>query len=50
MPNVVQEGDKLGQGSVIMSGGISIVDRTDLVVVRGNLTAARYIELILLQH
>ena len=50
MPNVVQEGDRFGQGSVMMWGGISIDGRTDLVVVHGNLTAAGYIEQILLQH
>ena len=31
-------------------GGISVDDRTDLVVVRGNLAAAGYVEQILLQH
>jgi hypothetical protein len=31
-------------------GSMSFDDRTDLVVVRGNLTAAGYIEQILLQH
>jgi hypothetical protein len=35
---------------VIVWGGISIDGRTDLVVVRSNLTAAGYIEQILLQH
>ena len=47
--NVVQEGEKFEQGSVMVWGGISIDGRMDLVV-RDNLTAARYIELILLQH
>ena len=50
MPNVVQEGDRFGQGSVMVWGGISIDGHTDLVIVRGNLTAAGYIEQILLQH
>jgi hypothetical protein len=48
MPNVVPEGDRFGQGSVMVWGGISIDDRTELVV-RGNLTAVGYIEQILLQ-
>jgi hypothetical protein len=38
------------KGSVMVWGGISIDGRTDLVVVRDNLTAAGYIEQILLQH
>jgi hypothetical protein len=50
MPNVVQEGHRFGQGSVMVWGGISIDGRTDLVVVCGNLTAAVYFEQILLQH
>ena len=50
MPNVVQEGDRFGQGSVMVWGGISIDGHTDLVIVRGNLTAAGYIEQTLLQH
>jgi hypothetical protein len=49
MPNV-QEGDRFGQGSVMVWGGISIDGRTDLVVVRVNLTTTGYIEQILLQH
>ena len=43
MPNVVQEGDLFGQSSVMVWGGISIDGRADLLVVRGNLTAAGYI-------
>ena len=50
MPNVVQEGDRFRQGSVMVWGGIIIDGRWDLVVVRGNLAAAWYIERILLQH
>jgi hypothetical protein len=50
MRNVVQEGNRFGQGSVLVWGGISIEGRTDLVVVRDNLTPAGYIEQILLQH
>ena len=50
MPNVVQEGDRLGQGPVMMWSGISLDGRTDLVVVHGNLTAAGYIEQMLLRH
>ena len=49
MPNVVQEGDRFGQGSVMVLGSISINKRTDHAVY-GNLTAARYIEQILLLH
>ena len=33
MPNVVQEGDRLGQGSVMVCDGINIDGRTDLDVV-----------------
>ena len=44
MPNVVQEGDRFGQGYVIVWGGIYIDGRTDLVVVPRNLTAAEYFE------
>ena len=44
MPNVDQEGDRFGQGSVMVWGGINIDGRTDLVVVPRNLTAAEYIE------
>ncbi|XP_068083479.1 uncharacterized protein [Anabrus simplex] len=50
MPNVVQEGDRFGQCSVMVWGGISIDGRTDVVVVCSNLTPAGYIEQILLQH
>ena len=50
MSNVVQEGDRFGQGSVMVWGGFSIDGRTDLVVVRGNLTSAGYTEQILLQY
>jgi hypothetical protein len=48
MSNFAQESDQFGQGSVMMWSGISIDGRTDLVV-RGNLTAAGYIEHVL-QH
>jgi hypothetical protein len=50
MPNVVQEGDRFEQGSVMVWGGISIDSCMDLVIVCGNLTAVGYIEQILLQH
>jgi hypothetical protein len=50
MPNVVQEGDQFRQGSVMVWGGIGIDGLTDLVVIRGNLTSAGYIEQILLQY
>ena len=48
--NVVQEGDRFGQGSLMVWGCISIDDHMDLVIFCGNLTAAEYIEQILLQH
>ena len=48
MPNVVQDGNRFGQGSVMVWGGISIDGHTDLIC--GNLTVARYIKQILLQH
>ena len=50
MPNFVQEDDRFRQGSLMVWGGISINGRTELVVVRSNLTAAGYIKQILLQH
>jgi hypothetical protein len=50
MSNVVQEGDRFGHGSVMVWRGISIDGRTDLVVIRGNLTATGHIEEILLQN
>ena len=50
MSNVVQEGNRFGQGSVMVWGGISIDGHTDLVVVRDNLTAEGDMEQILLQH
>ena len=40
MPNIVQEGDRFGQGSVMVWGGICINGYKDLVVIHGNLTAA----------
>ena len=50
MQNVVQEGDRFAQGSLMVRRGISIDSPTDLVVVHGNFTAARYFEQIMLQH
>ena len=50
MPNIVQEVDRLGQGSVMVWGGISIDGCMDLVVVSVNLIPAGYIEQILQQH
>ena len=47
MPNVFQEGDQFGQGSVMVQGGISIDDRMDLLV-HGNLTDAGYVEQLLI--
>jgi hypothetical protein len=48
MANVVKEGDRFGQGSLMVWGGISIGGCADLVVVRGNLTAVGNIKQILL--
>jgi hypothetical protein len=50
MPNVVKEGDRFGQGSVVVWANISIDGRTDLAIVPGNLTAAGYIGHILIHH
>ena len=50
MPNVVQESDRFGQGSLMVWSGISIDGHMDLVVVCGILTAARYIKQILLHQ
>ena len=50
MPHIIQEVDRFGQGYMMVWGGISIEGRTDLAVVHGNLTAAVYIERILLHH
>ena len=47
MPNVIQEVDRFGQGSMMVWGGMSMEGRTNLSVFRGNLTAAEYIEQIL---
>ena len=48
MPNIIQEGKRFEQGSVMVWGDISIEGHTDLVVIYGNLTAADYINQILL--
>jgi hypothetical protein len=50
MLNVVEEGERFGQGSVMVWGVISIDGLTDLVVVSGNLISAGYSEQILLQQ
>jgi hypothetical protein len=50
MSNVVQEGDRFGHGSMMVWDGISIVGHMDLVIIHGNLTAAEYVEQILLQY
>jgi transposase len=46
----VQEVDRFGRGCVIVWAGISIDNRTDLVVVPGRLNAMNYIENILEDH
>ncbi|CAF4872576.1 unnamed protein product [Pieris macdunnoughi] len=46
----VQEYDKFGCGSVIVWGGVSLDERTDLVVVPGRLCAQTYIENVLEDH
>ncbi len=40
--NCVLEVDRFGGGSVMVCGAISYTGRSELVVVRGNLTAVRY--------
>ncbi|CAF4805054.1 unnamed protein product [Pieris macdunnoughi] len=46
----VQEYDKFGCGSVMVWGGVSLDERTDLVVVPGRLCAQTYIENVLEDH
>jgi peptidoglycan/xylan/chitin deacetylase (PgdA/CDA1 family) len=46
----IQEVDRFGGGSVMVWAGISIDNRTDLVVVPGRLNAMDYIENILEDH
>lgn len=46
----VQEVSRFGDGSVMVWGGISLEEKTDLVVIPGSLTAARYIDIILSDH
>lgn len=46
----IQEVEKFGGGSVMVWGGISLDERTELVVVPGRLNAQRYIDLILEDH
>lgn len=46
----VQEVEKFGGGSVMVWGGISVDDRTDLVVIPGRLNAAEYINTVLEEH
>lgn len=46
----VQEVEKFGRGSVMVWGGISLDERTDLVVIPGRLYAAGYVNMILAEH
>ncbi|CAF4937392.1 unnamed protein product [Pieris macdunnoughi] len=46
----VQEYDKFGCGSVMVWGGVSLDERTDLVVIPGRLCAQTYIENVLEDH
>lgn len=46
----VQEYDKFGCGSVMVWGGVSLDERTDLVVVPGRLCAQAYIDNVLEDH
>ena len=46
----VQEYDKFGCGSVMVWGGISIDERTDLIVIPGRLSAQAYIDSVLEDH
>jgi hypothetical protein len=54
MPNVVQEGNQFGQGSVMVWDGISIDDHMDPVIIHGNFTTAgtssRYYSMCCLLH
>ena len=50
MPHVIQQVDRFVQGSVMVWAGISIEGHMNLAIVRGDLTAAEYIEQILLHH
>ena len=49
-PNCVRQVDRYGGGSVMVWGAMSYNDRSELVVVQGNLTANRYINQILRPH
>lgn len=46
----VQEVDKFGGGSIMVWGGISLDERTDLVIIPGTLNANGYVNTILEEH
>ena len=48
LPNVVLEVERFGEGSMLVWGGISIDNPTDLIVPPGNLTADVYIRDIII--
>ena len=50
LPNVVVKVEGFEGGSVLVWGGISIDDRTDLIVLPGNVTADVYIRDITMNH
>ena len=39
-----------GRGSLMLWGGISLNNKTDLIFIRGNLTAERYVEAVVQNH
>ena len=49
-PNCVRQVDRFGGGSVMVWGAMSYNHRSDLVIIRGNLTAQRYINDVLQPH
>ena len=46
----VQEVSRFGDGSVMVWGGITLEEKTDLVVIPETLTAARYVDMVLSDH
>ena len=47
---VIQEVERFGRGSVLVWGGISIDNQTDLIILPGNITADMYIRDIIMNH
>lgn len=50
LPAAIQEVDRFGGGSVMVWAGISLENRTDLVVIQGNLDARIYVDNVLDEH